>query len=115
MPVLKRGPIVLREFSIMPNGEFVQGRRLPPPLRKRDASVVSLCFFRPMRHATAYRCRYEIRKDGKVAHRFSVLGIDAVGALLNAMSTVVVVLETRYLSEWRVSVPKQYFDDMRRS
>jgi hypothetical protein len=113
--MLKRDPIVLREFSIMPNGEFVHGRRLPPPLRKRDASVVSLFFFRPMRQANVYRCTYEIRKDDKVLRRFKVFGIDAVGALLNAMKTVIIDLEVRYLNEWRVSVPKEYFDDMRGS
>ena len=115
MPVLKRDPIVLRQFSILPNGEFVHGRRLPPPLRKRDASVVSLCFFRPTRQASVHGCTYEIRKDDKVLRRFSVLGIDAVGALRNAMHSLVIDLETRYLNEWRVSVPKQYFDDMRTS
>ena len=111
----KRAPIVVREFSIMPNGEFVHGRRLPPPLPKRDASVVSLCFFRPVRQASVHRCTYEIRKNNKVLHRFSVLGIDAVGALRRAMRAAVSVLEIRYLNEWRVSVPKEYFDDMRSS
>jgi hypothetical protein len=115
LPVLKRDPIVVRDFSIMPNGEFFHGRVLPPPLRKRDASVVSLCFFRPTRRANVYKCAYEIRKDRKVVLRFRASGIDAVGALLNAMESVVIDLETRYLNEWRVSVPKAYFDDMRGS
>ena len=115
MPVLKRDPIVTREFMIMPSGDFIHGRRAPPPLRKRGATLVSLCFFRPRRKLNFYACTYEIRKNGKMVRRFAVGGLDAVGALLNAMESVVGDLEIRFLKEWRVSVPKEYFDDMRGS
>lgn len=109
MPVLKRKPIVMREFSIMPDGKFDHGT-------KRGATPVSLCFFQPRRKAASfYGCAYEIRKDDKLVHRFAVAGIDAVSALRNAMRDVVMILEIRFLNEWRVSVPKEYLDDMRGS
>ena len=107
MPVMKRDIIVRREFSLGPDGAFDHGR-------KCGAALVSLDFFRPTRLAAGwYRCIYEIRKDTKVIRRFAVHGIDGVSALRFAMGSVVIDLETGILERWRVSVPAEYFDDMR--
>ena len=103
----KRDIIVRREFSFDSAGKFSHGR-------KRGATIVSLNFFRPTRPTGGvHKCVYEIRMNNRVVRRFAVHGFDGVSALGFAMGYAVIDLETGFLERWRVSIPAEYFDDMR--
>ena len=104
---MKRVPILRREFSIGSKGAFSVDR-------DRLATVVSMKFFRPVcERQAAYRCDYEIALDRKIVRRFYGFGVDEITAALSAMRTAVSDIENRWAHEWRIAIPKEYFEDMR--
>jgi hypothetical protein len=105
--------IVSRQFSVGPDGLFMPGPNQGPV-------TISINFFRPIPHpeqapdlAPAHQCTYEIKYNDDVVRTFAVAGNDEVAALLAAMRHAVIDLDYRYVEEWRVSIPRDYLDDMR--
>ena len=105
--------IVSRQCSVGPEGFFAHGPNQGPV-------TISLNFFRPALAPEqgpdlfpAFECAYEIKYGDEVIHTSSAAGMDGVGALLAAMRNAVIDLDFGRLAEWRISIPKDYLDDMR--
>lgn len=102
--------IVSRQCSVGPGDFFGHGAG-------HGDTTITINFYRPILHepleSGLHECIYEIRLGPDVVRTSSVVGIDGVGALLRAMNSVVTDLETGCLDEWRISIPKEYLDDMR--